>query len=71
MKVVCIDNGYDTDILIIGEIYETLYSGIHNGIHGEVCYYEIDTKDGLIYPDCDLFITLAEYREKQINEILS
>ena len=67
MKVVCIDNGYDTDILIIGEIYETLYSGIH----GEVCYYEIDTKDGLIYPDCDLFITLAEYREKQINEILN
>ena len=62
MKVVCIDN-IDNNSLTIGSIYDCngdLSKGIV-WVHSDKVAYLTDTNN---------IITLSEYRNKQINEIL-
>ena len=70
IKVVCIDNIrelingikiYDTDIKI-GEIYDALGNGLY--------YKIIFNGENIGIKEKRFFITLAEWREQQINSIL-
>lgn len=70
VQVVCISNDVMPSILTVGKIYEA--------IDMEIQTHVIQTKDyNLISDDGfrdshkkDLFITLAEFRQQRINEIL-
>jgi hypothetical protein len=73
MKVICIDNTFDitrpdlglrdSNYLTIGKIYDVAERGLHT--------YRIinDSGTSLIY-DINMFITLDEYRQRQLNKIL-
>ena len=73
MKVVCVrntsNNGSNYPELIIGEIYDVKRSDINNSLY----YLLNQTDDRLNSYLCEdyFFISLAEHRNKQLEELLN
>lgn len=70
MKVICIKN-YDEvnsriiTILTIGKVYDLIYEST------KIKYYFVADNDYNLWYDPDYFITVEQWRENQLNQILS
>jgi hypothetical protein len=71
MKVVCINNIFRGEEIpfTIGKVYET--KGEVNQINGPAAQYSVMSDDGEFYNlSTSRFISLEEWREKQLDKIL-